>query len=91
MYDGCTLRPVVAGKGFAAIERPETADSGFSRMSADWQSNLNDRSSAARSPRRLAAIDPLQPYIRLIWLHVSGRTLRQNLRPNREIVVHTRG
>ena len=26
MYDGCTLRPVVAGKGFAAIERPQTSE-----------------------------------------------------------------
>jgi len=38
------------------------ADPGFSRMSADWQSNSNDRSSAARSAKRVAAVDPLLPF-----------------------------
>jgi len=38
--------------------RAEVAESGFSRVSADWQSTSNDRSSAARSVKRLTAVDP---------------------------------
>jgi len=54
----CTLGPVVGAANFADLERPDLADPGFSRNSADWQTNSNDRSSAARSAKRLAPIDP---------------------------------
>jgi len=39
-------------------EHPLVADPGFSRMSAAWQSSLNDRSLVVRLAKQLTGFDP---------------------------------